>query len=319
MTKRIFKVICVFCMTLLLLEQTSRFYLFGSDSFSYSKMKSLHQIGVSGLIRPSPHPGVIFEFKPNLDTYFKLARFQTNSHGLLDTEYSIQKPRNVIRTVVLGDSFTMPSGVEMEDAFHTLLEERFNRESTGKTYEFINFGVGGYDPRQCVSTFRERALAYRPDLALFCLIVPRFERFHDEKYFSEPYKVKATSNFFFESFALKLLLQTTMFDYAALEMDEERLEKYRAVFRDLRAISKKHDIPVCIVMLDHSLKDREESMKVLSLGSRLGLHTVHTGAAFKNTKLSDLVIFSIDHHPNAKANKIFSDVLYDYLKDQRLL
>ena len=49
--------------------------------------------------------------------------------GLRDQEYDLQKTKNTFRVVVVGDSYTMPAGVSIEDAYHTLLEEEIG---TGK-------------------------------------------------------------------------------------------------------------------------------------------------------------------------------------------
>ena len=68
--------------SLLVLEQTYRAYLFGGASFSIDRMNSIHGLGISGLIKPSNNSEIIYELKPNLDTYFKLTKFNTNSNGL---------------------------------------------------------------------------------------------------------------------------------------------------------------------------------------------------------------------------------------------
>jgi len=85
----IFILIIVFS---LILEQTIRFYLFGNDSFSYYKMKSVGSMGYTGYLKKSDMPEVVYEFKPGLDSYFKLAGFKTNSQGLRDKEYSLETP-----------------------------------------------------------------------------------------------------------------------------------------------------------------------------------------------------------------------------------
>ena len=40
---------------------------------------------------------------------------------------------------------------------------------------------------------------------------------------------------------------------------------------------------------------------------------------FKGLNTADYVIYPIDHHPNAKAHKIFADVIYKYLREHDLL
>jgi len=63
----------------------------------------------------------------------------------------------------------LPAGVEIERAFHSLLEERFSAEFAPTRYEFINFAVGMYSPKQVLAMLELRALEYHPDLILFTL------------------------------------------------------------------------------------------------------------------------------------------------------
>jgi len=62
-------------------------------------------------------------------------RFTTNSRGLRDKEYSIVKPPNVIRIVVLGDSFTWGFGVNDNAIYTEILESMY------ENVEVINLGV----------------------------------------------------------------------------------------------------------------------------------------------------------------------------------
>src|SRR4030095_1666555 len=152
-----------FAFSLLVAEVTCRLYLFGPLALLPNYGDSAHDMGVSGLIKPSMYPGICFELKPGLNTINKMAPFRTNSYGLADQDYSLQKPPGTYRVVVLGDSYTMPAGVKQADAWHTSLENYFNRNSLGRTYEFINFGVSGYNLAQYIATLEYRALKFSPD------------------------------------------------------------------------------------------------------------------------------------------------------------
>jgi hypothetical protein len=85
---------------------------------------------------------------------------------LRDREYTLEKPEDTFRVAVLGASFALPAGVAIEDAFHSLLEERLTEEFAPTRYEFINFAVGMYNPSQVLAMLEKRALAYDPDLIL---------------------------------------------------------------------------------------------------------------------------------------------------------
>ena len=115
-------------MTLFCVEMTYRIYLFGMNAFSYKKLNTLVAITSTGFIRASEYPEVLYELKPNLRSYFKLVKFETNSQGLRDKEYRIKKEYGISRMVVIGSSYSMGSGVAIDETYHSILEERLNRE-----------------------------------------------------------------------------------------------------------------------------------------------------------------------------------------------
>lgn len=149
-----------------LLELSARVYLFGWAGLVPSRINSVHGLPQADIVWRSSEDRLGFEFKPNLDGYFKLTRFQTNSRGLRDREYALRKPEDTFRVVVLGASFALPSGVEIDAAFHSLLEEELSSQPGGLRYEFINFAVGMYSPKQMLAMLELRALDYDPDLVL---------------------------------------------------------------------------------------------------------------------------------------------------------
>jgi hypothetical protein len=126
------------------LEFGYRAYLYGFDSLSPRVIDSLHPLGKSGLVQPSRYRDLGFELKPNLDAFYKKRVFRTNSRGLRDDEYRVEKLAGTFRIAAVGDSYTMGTGVAIGDAYHSLVEDRLNRSSGGGRFEVINFGVGGY-------------------------------------------------------------------------------------------------------------------------------------------------------------------------------
>lgn len=149
--------------SIITIEFLYRFYLFGWDSISIKKMNSVHAIGVSRLIKASNDSEIIYELKPNINTYFKLKQYTTNSYGLRDKEYTIEKPENIFRVAVIGDSYTQGSGVSINNTYHSILEGWYNNEQNDLTYQFINFGVGGYSLRQYLRVVTLKANHFNPD------------------------------------------------------------------------------------------------------------------------------------------------------------
>ncbi len=87
-----------------------------------------------------------------------------NSHGFREREFSIEKPENIYRIAVIGDSFTFGQGIEEKDRFSNLLEHRLNR-SQGR-YQVLNFGKAGTNTAEEVNILKHQVLDTSPDYIL---------------------------------------------------------------------------------------------------------------------------------------------------------
>ena len=310
---------------LLLVEQVFRVYLFGSDSLSITKMNSVHEIGYSGLLKPSDHLEITYELKPNLNTYFKLASVKTNTNGLRDKAYPFSKPDSVFRVAVLGDSFTMPAGVEIEEAYHSLLEERLTREQRELTYEFINFGVGGYNLRQYLGLMKFRIQSYDPDLILIGFCPHNDHEIRDDKHFEQRYVPKPATYPFYGFFILKALAKAIRLLGEKHEanqnkgpiLTQEQREYVSDIFSEMKAYSLQKSIPVVIVNLSF-VYDKEYGDELEELVVSHGLNYVDVTSRFKETSLWEYSIYRTDGHPNGKAHRIFAEEIYAYLSQHSM-
>jgi len=306
--------------TTLLVEQTIRFYIFGFDSFSYKQMQSIKSIGHSGFIKAASIEPLVYEHKPNIDSRLKLVEFKTNSRGLRDKEYSLRKPPETFRVAVVGSSFTFGSGVEIEDTYHSILEDRLNKETGDLRYEFINFGVGGYTTRNKLATINYKALNYDPDLILFVLDGSQFT---DKKF--KDFVPKPTKNHFFTSYIYKLISKNKIFkskDKRESEFTQNHLEQLSALdetLSTLTQISKDHGVAICVVVLDHDYLHLELGNEIKTAVENNDLCFANTIPSFKDKNFNDFTIYRVDFHPNAGAHKIFADSIYEDLKSQSIL
>jgi len=91
--------------------------------------------------------------------------FRTNSLGLRDREYSVPKPPNVFRILMLGDSFTEGGGLPAEATVPKQLETLLNR-NCGHAFEVVNAGVASYSPILEYLLLKTVGLALHPDLVV---------------------------------------------------------------------------------------------------------------------------------------------------------
>ncbi len=92
-------------------------------------------------------------------TGYKIA-YRINSQGLRDDETPYEKPENVFRIVLMGDSNTFGYGVPIEKHFSVLLEGYF------RNVEVINMGVSGFGVDQELLFLREEGFRYQPDIVM---------------------------------------------------------------------------------------------------------------------------------------------------------
>lgn len=83
-----------------------------------------------------------------------------NGAGWRDRERSVDKPAGTRRIAVLGDSFTWGHGVEDEQMYTRLMEERM------PGVEVLNFGLSASATDQQLLILKETALGYHPDMVL---------------------------------------------------------------------------------------------------------------------------------------------------------
>jgi len=328
---KIFLILIVSFVSLCAVEILYRIYLFGWNSVSYPMMKSIHPLDDT-LIQKSSVPGLPYELKPNVNTYYKKARFVTNAEGLRDKEYARVKPQDVFRIAVIGDSFSFPDGVEIKDAYHSILEERLNAKARLKKYEAINFSVGGYGPASYLTVLRLKALKYSPDLILLGFN-PGNDYDYAKKTRARPYVPKRAPNSFFYSYSIEKIrdvarrrLAWTGNVYERLDqeiegkaLDPRNLNSLESFFYDISALTTPKKIPVVIVNLNIWQTPPAYVRAVREMAERQGFYFEDLSAPFERQASRKYQIFRADYHPNAAANRIFAAQLYEFLIKKSLL
>jgi hypothetical protein len=264
-----------------------------------------------------------YELKPNQKGFFHLAPLRTNSRGLRDVEYTLEKPANTFRVAVMGSSFTAPSGVAIQDAFHSILEERLTAEFGPTRYEFINLAVDGHAASEMLIMIERRALAYDPDLILvgatrgaMRALLHAWDR-RPPTMHSVP-----VSHPIFDSFLLKLMeIQRNLHEVARPWPSGVPKPTERAtVIQRLGEMSERTGIPVVVVHLSiFAAEPLPFEVAAKQRAEAEGLYYMDTHEAFRGTDPRDFWIHGLNMHPNARANEIFADAVGDFLRTNHLL
>ena len=135
----------------------------------------LRAIGISYPIFSVPDPVTGAWHRPGARGWYRgegEAFVAMNSVGMRDREHSLEKPVDVFRVAVLGDSYAEAMQVEVEQAFWAILEQELAGcpGLDGRRVEALNFGVSGFGTAQELLTWRARGRSYDADLVLLAFV-----------------------------------------------------------------------------------------------------------------------------------------------------
>lgn len=124
------------------------------------------------LHRYSGIKGLVYEMKPSFRAEEEGIEYATNTYGMRDYEYTVNKPAGTIRVCVLGDSISFGWRLPVEQTFAKILEKRLNNQAAnGAKFEVLNFSVTGYNSFQEEIALKRKVMAFHPDIVIvgFCL------------------------------------------------------------------------------------------------------------------------------------------------------
>ncbi|MEK6675434.1 MAG: SGNH/GDSL hydrolase family protein [Planctomycetota bacterium] len=111
-----------------------------------------------------------YELIPSQQVEYKGVIQSTNRWGMRDRDYEMTKPPATFRIALLGDSHSKGSGVQDNETFENVVEDRLNSEfSRGNNppFEILNFSVGGYGPLCRLATLEQKVLDFNPDVVIY--------------------------------------------------------------------------------------------------------------------------------------------------------
>lgn len=271
----------------------------------------------------STNDNLILELNPSTTIDFNGTRMTINRWGMRDRDYEQIPAPNTFRIALTGPSFVMGYGVEDNEGFEWLLEERLNQEYAGgmySQYEILNFAVPGYSAIQDLMVIENKAMDFEPN-AVFFMAHQREEQ-AVVLYLAELLSTQAEVPY------PELMEIATR---AGVEPDmpksdvERRLAPYGPeilswTFGRIVEISRARDIvPVWIFM--PTLEDplhQDEIDHLSGLARESGFVVLDLSHAYDNQDPDALVVAYWDKHPNARGHMLIAEDLYrKLLENQR--
>ena len=100
------------------------------------------------------------------------AEIRTNSAGFRDREHRLQKPEDVLRVAVLGDSYIEAFQVSQDEMFASVLEAELKSRKFGgdRRVEVLSFGVSDFGTAQELLMLRHHVWQFDPDVVLLAFL-----------------------------------------------------------------------------------------------------------------------------------------------------
>ena len=113
-----------------------------------------------------------WKFIPNTSGHYYRkefdAKYNINSDGFADDDFSVNKNVNEKRIFIFGDSFMAAMEVDITNTTHMLLEKKL--KESDENFEVYNFGIPGYGTDQYMVALKKYAPIYKPDIVIFSML-----------------------------------------------------------------------------------------------------------------------------------------------------
>jgi lysophospholipase L1-like esterase len=274
--------------------------------------------------KPSENRELIYTNVPNI--------CGCNSQGYFDRERSYQKTPGIFRIVVIGDSLAAGQGLQRDEKFSQVLENRLNDRAAGK-FEVLVLARSGYSQSQELIVLENEAFRYEPDLILWSYVLndPAHPVYHDAngelgKYY---YRPRSHLAHFFSArlFALRENIKSRHCPPEFHEMLHcVYWEDVKANFTRLSRLGTERNVR--IILLIHPVFEQGRNFKQYTL---VNLHRrLRDLVAQKGLPVLDLLHAFLDHdpeeirqsspnsydpwHPNAAGHALIACALEGFLR-----
>lgn len=307
--------------------------IYANHYFSHFPYPEKHIGFHEKLVNPYPHKAIRFKLYPKLDIFFKNKMFTTNSDGFRGEEFTSKKSK---RIVGIGDSVLMGWGVSDRETYLEQLENHFQK--IGEAIETINLGVMGYNTVQEYFVLKDYGIKLKPDLVLLQFVGNDVS---GRVNYAERSVVNTYSyliNFFYTRLNVMVgnLSKNIKYDWRYVDNDIDYKEDFEWALRKIANLCKEHSIPLILVIDSRYSAANMPHEKLTVLSEKLGMKVINLFEIMRDipefpaegatTILDDhnkkyLLEIGVgkDNHANHLWHKDVSEIIYDYIKKNKLL
>lgn len=281
-----------------------------------------------------PHATFEFTYDSNPRGYFNENNgfiYTVNGHGYRGGAYSMKKPEDTKRIIVLGDSFTFGEGVKLEDTFCSRLEKLLDKAYEAPV-EVLNFGICGLATRHEYYYLKQSGLRFEPDLVLLVYVLnDAVNELNVWENLRKEYERPSLRFTYLGSYLASLYarrVQSRAYVEGLVDSALQKDEKWERSlgYLDLsRKITEAADakFAVAIFPFMYELNDRYPFKAAHELieghCEAEGISVVDLFPAFKGENYFRLWVHPSDQHPNEIGHAIAARALADFILREELL
>jgi hypothetical protein len=267
---------------------------------------------------------LLTEVVPSVSTILRGAPVRSNRWGMCDRDYEKIKAPDTYRIVLLGASNDQGTGVNGNETYENLVEDRLNREHPAprySRYEILNMSVAGDCILQRLLRLEQEGFGFQPDAVIFSIaaVDEQFLVTHLRKALILGAEPPADYREILEPVVRKASVNRTMPGV----MIDRRLRPYtteisqwtwrrfaeQCVHHRVRPLVSFRPEPVDFEGLEPAT--RSEMIRPVRAA---GLEVIDLSSAFDGVADRDtLMLAKWDHHTNALGHRLLADKLYEQL------
>jgi D-alanyl-lipoteichoic acid acyltransferase DltB (MBOAT superfamily) len=253
---------------------------------------------------------------PSISVIDKGQEFHTNQWGMRDDEYTKAKPPTTYRIALFGSSYTVGSGVRVEETFPAIVELQLNdlieQASRYRKVEILNFAVPADSILRRAARLRKEALAFNPDAVIDISITG--EHILAITNLKDAIRRKAQN---IDPHLKDIVARSGTTSNMSSEEIERRLGGYQDEivawgYSSFAETARNHGIEAVIFMLP-KLGDADSAYEgeweILSrMWRTAGLQAVHMGDVYGPlNQRNEYKLAPWDWHPNAKGHRLIAN------------
>jgi hypothetical protein len=263
-----------------------------------------------------------YEMQPNKRVLHKGAMMSTNQWGMRDRPCEKKTPPGTYRIAIMGASHSMGTGVEDDQVFDNVVEDRLNAEhasTDGKRYELLNFSVGGYGPIQRLADYDRRVHEFEFDVLvveavddIYWVTKDLTDAVHEGFELPDPYLKQVVSD---------VGLTKDMSDGECSQRLKSRVEEV-TLWVDTQFVERcrKRGVVPVLMMIPHPGVNPAEvdarKRRSMEIAAQAGMTVIDMSKAYDSVDKKSLWITSWDSHPNAQGHRLLAEGFYEGIRAQ---